>query len=154
MDAKKFILGECIHAKNADVILRQKVYEGARKIYGNATDNVSIQECLNEELKAILLYGLVNLFLHALDIVQAVHSKGYKIGFRGTLGSSIVAFLLGLTEMNPLPHHYYCKECGYLEFANSINCEDKFLENKGCPRCHRTLESDGYNLPFCFFISP
>lgn len=103
-----------------------------------------IRERLNEELA--LIVDDASLFLLAHHMVEFLHEKSEKTGFRMTIGSTLVSYLLDISDVNPLPVHYYCKSCKYIEFTESNDGFD--LQEKNCPCCGKIMCGDGHNIPF------
>ena len=119
MSISSLIFGNGLYDTNTEKILRERIEENGIRIYCKAFENKHIQERINEEFMAISFYGNGALLLHASDVVKTAYKKGYPTSFHGNLGTSLVAFFLGLTGVNPLPFHCYCKECGYVKFYKS-----------------------------------
>lgn len=153
MSISSLIFGNGLYDTNTEKILRERIEENGIRIYGKAFENKHIQERINEEFMAISFYGNSALLLHASDVVRTAYKKGYPTSFHGNLGTSLVAFFLGLTGVNPLPFHCYCKECGYVKFYKSaLDYKNRMLTV--CPDCKTSIESDGNNLHFCFYLDP
>ena len=154
MSVENLIYGDVPAFENADDILREKVFECGKRIYGKAFENECVQERCLKELELVSQYRIGNLLLHTYDIVKEADCAGYLTSFRGNLGNLYVAFLLGLTDVNPLPVHYYCRYCGKVEFSDDgtgIFAERKTAE---CPDCGKEFTPDGYNLSYIFFADP
>lgn len=132
-------------------ILKNKIYKNIHNIYGKNL-NIIIKERLEKELNAILNNGYTVIFLISSELVEKSQKDDYPVGSRGSVGSSFVAFLLGITEVNPLPPHYYCKECSYFEISENLNLSGFDLIEKNCPYCKNILKSDGHNLKFEIFM--
>ncbi len=107
---------------------------------------------MEKELNNIINNGYAVIFLISTEMVKESLRFGYPIGSRGSVGSSLIAFLLGITEVNPLAPHYFCKHCGYVEFSENLNLCGFDLEKKSCPRCGKILSSDGHNIRFEVFM--
>ena len=137
--------------ESADENLRKYAYENARKIYGKEL-HPQIIERMEKELNNIINNGYAVIFLISTEMVKESLRFGYPIGSRGSVGSSLIAFLLGITEVNPLAPHYFCKHCGYVEFSENLNLCGFDLEKKSCPRCGKILSSDGHNIRFEVFM--
>ena len=143
------------HVKNADENLRKIVYEQASKFYKhNEKIPDEILKRLNKELSMII--GKKNSysvnFLLAREIVKQANKDGYFVGSRGSVGSSLVAFLLGITEVNPLPPHYYCDKCNKLEwYEHDDYISGIDLPNKKC-ECGNNMLHNGQKIPFETFL--
>ncbi|RAO98866.1 hypothetical protein PW5551_07225 [Petrotoga sp. 9PW.55.5.1] len=134
-----------------DKNLKETVYLNAKKIYGEKLHH-KIIERIEKELSSIIGNGYSVIFLTSAEMAKKSLEIGYPIGSRGSVGSSFVAFLLGITEVNPLPPHYYCRRCGYIEFSEDLNLSGFDLKEKGCPKCDFILSSDGHNISFEVFM--
>lgn len=112
-----------------------------------------VEQRLNQELNSIITNGFAVMYLIASKIVQKSLADGYLVGSRGSVGSSLVAYLTGITEVNPLPAHYVCEHCQHTEFFEEslIDCGQD-LPEKPCPRCGQSLKKDGYDIPFETFL--
>ena len=138
--------------ENADNIVRDMTMKQAHKLYGNPLPEM-IKERLERELSSIIDNGYAVLYLIAQKLVKKSNDDGYVVGSRGSVGSSLVATMMGITEVNPLPPHYYCKECNYTEFVNEKEYGSGFdLPDKKCPKCGKDLEKNGQNIPFSVFM--
>lgn len=128
-------------------------YETARSIYGEHLPDI-VQARLDKELKSITGYGYSVLYLIAHKLVKKSNSDGYIVGSRGSVGSSYVAFLTGITEVDPLPPHYTCKECQYTDFDvddSKFGCGPD-LPEKDCPDCGKPMIKRGFDIPFEVFL--
>lgn len=125
-------------------------YTKATALYGQDLPQ-PIKERLETELHYIKNGDFATHYLIAYHMVKHMNEAGYYVGARGMVGSVLVAFLLEIVDINPLPAHYYCENCHYSDF--DVMGTDGFdLPNKTCPVCGNTLKSDGHNLPFEFFM--
>lgn len=126
---------------NAEATVRQICEEKMWALYAEQT---FIRERLEQELS--LLGTNTSLFLLCHKIVNHLQDKGALTGFRGTVGSSLVACLLGFSDANPLPAHYRCPSCKHTELVEAQSGFD--LPKKSCPHCGETMIGDGHNIPF------
>ena len=136
----------------ADEEIREMSYKKARYLYGeNLPEIVSAR--LEQELKPIITHGFSSLYLIAQRLVKKSNDDGYLVGSRGSVGSSFVATMTGITEVNPLPPHYRCPKCQYSHFFThgEVGCGYD-LENKNCPVCGYPLIKDGHDIPFAVFL--
>lgn len=138
----------------ADERLRRLTYEGARAVYGH--DGVLpdwIERRIERELEAIIGNGFAVMYDIASKLVRRSNEDGYIVGSRGSVGSSLVATLTGITEVNPLPPHYVCPSCRYSERAEDPACGSGYdLPPKVCPVCGTALKGEGQNIPFETFL--
>ena len=138
--------------ENAEEIVKSMTYEKAYRIYGNPLPEI-VSARLERELNAIINNGFSVLYLSAQKLVKKSLDNGYLVGSRGSVGSSLVAFMMGITEVNALYPHYICDnpECKYSEFIEregvGIDLPDKI-----CPKCNAKLRKDGYSIPFEVFM--
>ncbi|NLY89803.1 MAG: PolC-type DNA polymerase III [Firmicutes bacterium] len=132
--------------------IRRMAYERAREVYGDPLPS-RIQEQLEWELQSIINHGYAVIFLIAHKLVIKSLEDGYLVGSRGSVGSSLVATMCGITEVNPLPAHYLCPACKYLEFPeNPRRLSGVDLPAKDCPRCGQPLQKEGHDIPFATFM--
>lgn len=141
--------------ENSDEILTKSCYEKAHKQYGENLPEI-VSKRLEKELNSIIKNGFAVMYIIAKKLVEKSNSDGYLVGSRGSVGSSFAAYTSGITEVNPLPPHYYC-ECKYVDFdsedikacAGKVGCD---LPDKICPNCGRKLKKDGFDIPFETFL--
>lgn len=138
--------------ENAEETLKTKCYERAWSIYGNPLP-AEIQERLDAELVPIIREGYAVMYIAAEMLVQKSLSDGYLVGSRGSVGSSFAATMAGITEVNPLPPHYICPNCKYLEWGDNKEYDCGVdMEDKDCPKCGTRLKKDGFTIPFQTFL--
>lgn len=135
---------------SADDYLKELVYYNAHKLYGDKLDEV-IEKRIDRELKAIIGngYGVIYYTCHLM--CKRSNNDGYVVGSRGSVGSSLVATLSGITEVNPLKPHYICPKCHRLEWVDNV-ASGYDLFDKTCPDCGTPLKGEGQNIPFETFM--
>ena len=136
----------------SDEELRKLTYDKAMSIYGEDLPEI-VKERIDIELNSIISNGYAVLYIIAQKLVWKSNSDGYLVGSRGSVGSSLVAFMSGITEVNSLPPHYVCPKCKYNEFFNdgSVGCGYD-MPDKACPVCGEMLIKDGHDIPFQTFL--
>ena len=136
----------------AEEEIRETSYAKARKLYGENLPPL-VEARLEQELKPIIGHGFAGLYLIAQRLVKKSNDDGYLVGSRGSVGSSFVATLIGITEVNPLPPHYRCPKCKYSKFftKGEVGCGYD-LKNENCPVCGHPLIKDGHDIPFAVFL--
>ncbi|MFA6624559.1 MAG: PolC-type DNA polymerase III [Bacilli bacterium] len=132
--------------------LTDLVYKTAKETYGDPIPDI-IKERLDAELHGIVSNGYAVIYWISSLLVRWSNKNGYMIGSRGSVGSSLVATMSGITEVNPLPPYYLCPKCKHLEWADPNKYESGFdLPDKECPHCHTKMVADGHNIPFATFL--
>ena len=136
----------------ADREIQEMSYARARKLYGENLPKI-VSDRLELELKPILRHGFAALYIIAQRLVKKSNDDGYLVGSRGSVGSSFVATMIGVTEVNPLPPHYRCPHCQYNRFIDDGSVGSGFdLPSEDCPVCGTPLIKDGHNIPFAVFL--
>ena len=136
----------------ADHEIQEMSYARARKLYGENLPQI-VTDRLELELKPILRHGFSALYIIAQRLVKKSNDDGYLVGSRGSVGSSFVATMIGVTEVNPLPPHYRCRHCQYNKFIDDGSVGSGFdLPSMDCPVCGTPLTKDGHNIPFAVFL--
>lgn len=135
----------------AEEQVRKLSLEKASALYGDPLPP-EVRERLDRELESIIGHGFAVLYLIAHKLVKKSNEDGYVVGSRGSVGSSLVATLMEITEVNPLAPHYRCPHCGYSEFPKGLGDCGIELPDKDCPSCGENLLKDGFLIPFETFL--
>ena len=137
--------------EGAEEEIEQLAYAKAREIYSDQLPKI-VQNRLEKELNSIIKNGFASMYIIAQKLVLKSLEAGYLVGSRGSVGSSFVAYLTDVTEVNPLPAHYICPGCKYSEFENYDIPNGIDLPSKICPNCGRELNKNGIDIPFETFL--
>lgn len=142
--------------ENSDGMLRDICYKKAHRMYGDPLPEI-VKERLERELNSIISNGYAVMYIIAQKLVWKSNEDGYLVGSRGSVGSSFVATMSGVTEVNPLHAHYLCTHCKYSDFdsdevkafSGSGGCD---MPDKLCPKCGKPLSKEGFDIPFETFL--
>ena len=141
---------------NSDKTLTKICYDRAHEMYGEDLPQIVVDR-LEKELHSIITNGFAVMYIIAQKLVWKSNEDGYLVGSRGSVGSSFVATMAGITEVNPLSPHYHCPKCRYYDFdseevkkfSGMAGCD---MPDKLCPVCGTPLEKDGFDIPFETFL--
>jgi len=141
---------------DSDKTLTEICYNKAHDLYGETLPPI-VEERLQKELNSIISNGFAVMYIIAQKLVWKSVEDGYLVGSRGSVGSSLVAFMAGITEVNSMPPHYRCPKCRYYDFdsdevkayAGNAGCD---MPDKNCPVCGEPLIKDGFDIPFETFL--
>ena len=141
---------------DSDKTLTKICYDRAHEMYGDDLPQIVVDR-LERELHSIITNGFAVMYIIAQKLVWKSNEDGYLVGSRGSVGSSFVATMSGITEVNPLSPHYHCPKCRYYDFdseevksfSGMAGCD---MPNKACPVCGTPLEKDGFDIPFETFL--
>ena len=144
--------------ENSDETLTNICYDKAHEIYGPDLPDIVVKR-LEKELNSIITNGFAVMYIIAQKLVWRSNDDGYLVGSRGSVGSSFVATMSGITEVNPLPAHYICPHCFYTDFDSEAVKPYQMQGQSGCdmpdmkcPKCGTQLKKEGHDIPFETFL--
>ena len=139
------------HIEGCEQEIKDIAYGKAHELYGDELPDI-VQQRLEKELNSIIQNGFSVMYIIAQKLVWKSNDDGYLVGSRGSVGSSVVAYMTGITEVNALPPHYRCPKCKHSDF-NDYGAKNGFdLPDRACPVCGEMMDKDGMDIPFETFL--
>lgn len=139
------------HIEGCEQTIKDITYGKAHELYGDPLPDL-VQQRLEKELDSIIKNGFSVMYIIAQKLVWKSNEDGYLVGSRGSVGSSVVAYMTGITEVNALPAHYRCPKCKFSDFSDYDAKIGFDLPDKQCPVCGEQLAKDGIDIPFETFL--